>query len=1017
MSRKARKSNQENSGQYVLLLNRIIRNQRRTSSFRHLKDKYNIEDIIESHEQFSRDKTLYNFQMDALSYAVDGILVYYHLFNSYDGFDYSSYYWNHNIILPDGREIVSVLKNTLYDKYHEEAQIVGLDKNYFPPSYTNVDKEIIKWFYPDDNNKQEERVIDFRDFVNVSSLWMATGSGKTLVIVALIDILFQLMKEGIIPTKPVLFLTARADLLEHFKIHVHDSYYNFHIKSLKEIHSSHIPLITDRTVFTYRADLISNQQKDALLDYRNYLMGGNWYIILDEAHKGKDDSEIKHRILAMAKNGFIFNFSATFTEPAELVTTGFKYNLEEFISAGRGKNIVVCNDKIREYDTTAILKSLLLLSVIRDIAREQIGDNATLQEVMHSPLGVYVVRTVSSNASKNTVEELKSDMDQLIGVLVSIARGEIGEDVLLNAAREIVDEGFFDPIFTFEDSEKVGKFKKKLIVDIIREIVSLDNVDRLKYLLYKNIFGTNSVTDIRFSITNQDDEILLKNHNEEAFALIRVSKINDIKSYLIQNGIVETSTVSDRIFNHLDRYPNISILLGSRKFYEGWDSPRPNTITFINLGTNDSNTKFVLQTIGRGVRVRWRNEYGQHVQHGHFVNKKQLLMETAFIFATKPDIMEKILKGIRTEKGGVVTKPVDKIKYNNEIEKLNIPLIIPKIRKSISTLALDNENISINIRIPKGYDVLVRSVTDGKLLNMLLPVVSTYDIEEKAIYELIQYIREHLKTVPCKEARKMEECFKEMLFKSVRNLLNHSLLVSNSVDAISFFDISKRNSEHIIHYRHMQVVGRDEKVVANVYDRLSDAIDKGKSRYSIKQYDIYIQSLAKHFYIPIVQSDNEKEIYIKHSITVESEKVFLEDLLNDLEYLDNAFGGKWVFSKIDETLDRVSIPYVDKHGNLRQYYPDFIFWTVKDNTLVVTLVDPKSPNFADAEPKIMGIYEIFGKKVLNYGQYKVGLIALYYDADTDLDEPYAQKHHYVDNIEDLVKRIEEAHEKLKVNTL
>jgi hypothetical protein len=43
--------------------------------------------------------------------------------------------------------------------------------------------------------------------------------------------------------------------------------------------------------------------------------------------------------------------------------------------------------------------------------------------------------------------------------------------------------------------------------------------------------------------------------------------------------------------------------MGSRSFYEGWDSNRPNIILFINIGKGIDARKFVLQSIGRGVRI------------------------------------------------------------------------------------------------------------------------------------------------------------------------------------------------------------------------------------------------------------------------------------------------------------------------------------------------------------------------------------------------------------------------------
>lgn len=59
--------------------------------------------------------------------------------------------------------------------------------------------------------------IPFSYFINRMSFWMATGSGKTLVIVKLIELLGTLMSRGEIPKKDILFLTCREDLLDQFK--------------------------------------------------------------------------------------------------------------------------------------------------------------------------------------------------------------------------------------------------------------------------------------------------------------------------------------------------------------------------------------------------------------------------------------------------------------------------------------------------------------------------------------------------------------------------------------------------------------------------------------------------------------------------------------------------------------------------------------------------------------------------------------------------------------------------------
>jgi len=55
---------------------------------------------------------------------------------------------------------------------------------------------------------------DYWDFINRMCFWMAKGSGKTLVLIKLIEILSQLMGLDETPTYDILVLAYRDDLIE-----------------------------------------------------------------------------------------------------------------------------------------------------------------------------------------------------------------------------------------------------------------------------------------------------------------------------------------------------------------------------------------------------------------------------------------------------------------------------------------------------------------------------------------------------------------------------------------------------------------------------------------------------------------------------------------------------------------------------------------------------------------------------------------------------------------------------------
>lgn len=102
---------------------------------------------------------------------------------------------------------------------------------------------------------------------------------------------------------------------------------------------------------------------------------------------------------------------------------------------------------------------------------------------------------------------------------------------------------------------------------------------------------------------------------------------------------------------------NINILLGSRIFSEGWDSNRPNVINFINIGVSEAQ-KFVLQAIGRGVRVEplpnKRNRFDFlpdkeklfTVEETQQLSSKVQPLESVFIFSTNKETVGAILQNI-----------------------------------------------------------------------------------------------------------------------------------------------------------------------------------------------------------------------------------------------------------------------------------------------------------------------------------------------------------------------------------
>jgi type III restriction enzyme len=196
-------------------------------------------------ESFSESKKLYDFQKKALENILKLLWFYYEKY-----FDFKK------------DEDLSI-NNKRKEKLFREYLDYRLSENEVDHPYKEEAKhKFIFDYFPLENQK-----ISFKYFINRAGFWMATGSGKTLIIVKLIEILKGLIKREEIPDYDILFLTYRDDLIDQFKKHIQE--YNqsnknkillHDLKDYEKIKRNY--LFKENFVFYYRSDLLSDEQKE-----------------------------------------------------------------------------------------------------------------------------------------------------------------------------------------------------------------------------------------------------------------------------------------------------------------------------------------------------------------------------------------------------------------------------------------------------------------------------------------------------------------------------------------------------------------------------------------------------------------------------------------------------------------------------------------------------------------------------------------------------------------------------------
>lgn len=907
--------------------------------------------------KFSKGKTLFDFQKQGLKNALKGLWLFYKEKNGD--------------------------KKIFFDQY----QANGFSENYDYNLEKKKDGKTIKYLLEYDKDYPVlDGNISFTYFINRMSFWMATGSGKTLIIVKLIDLLGRLIKRKEIPQNDILFLAHRDDLLEQFKNHVEEfnsfnSETKINLISLKDYESikrdNVLPFYKNEiTVFYYRSDLISDEQKENIVNFRNYDNNGKWYILLDEAHKGdKEDSKRQILYSILSRNGFLFNFSATFTDPRDYATCVFNFNLAKFIEEGYGKHIYVSGSKVTAFrdkdDFTKIekqkivLKTLILLTYINKYFEKIRKENKTLY---HHPLLLTLV---------NSVDTKEADLKLFFSELEKIAKNEISNDLLQKSKEELISEIGNTSQYEFED----------IFVDIDNNLLKqIEYKDILKQIFNAKFPGNIEVLKIP---GNKKELIFKLQTSEKSFGLIKIGDISGwLKEKLEGYEIIE-SFDNESIFKKINYDDSeINILMGSRTFYEGWDSNRPNIILFVNIGIGSEAKKFVLQSVGRGVRIEPQKNkrkrilnlyYAKEIKEEIFNKVKQyvLPLESLFVFGTNAENLKEIINALKEEKQDIDLG--QEFTINKEAEKRL--LLIPVYKNSEKIFAEEKE--------PQKYSISKEDFNlASSMFNYLGEKIALvkYDCDVKVLK---------------KTSESFEESEKDKYFDYTeeRSISEPDLLIDRILDYFNVrdkeLDTFKKLENEIVHFKRISFSNGDRindilNSIKKVKDydkkesvlegmqlafskhkdikRYTEEVQKVEQSYTkeqkleVKNKKLKIKYIQNHYYIPLILSDDGKLDYLNHIIDVESEVKFIEQLEEYLQKNDNIFKqfDWWLFSKLDQTLDEVHIPYYNpKENKIAKFKPDFIFWMQKGKDYLILFVDPKGTAYTDGYIKIDGYSRIF----------------------------------------------------------
>lgn len=543
--------------------------------------------------------------------------------------------------------------------------------------------------------------------------WMATGSGKTLILHLNY---YQFLHYNREPLDNILLITPNEGLSE---------------QHLRELELSGIParrfdlnqsslLRTPNEIQVLEITKLVEQKRGGGVSVPVEAFEGRNLIFVDEGHKGSGGRAWRSYREALGKTGFTFEYSATFGQALSAAKDDeltkeygkaivFDYSYRYFYGDGFGKDFRILNlrDEERpEYTETLLLGNLL--SFYEQLRLWEEHQEELRPYNLEKPLWVFVGSTVNAVYTENkrkrsdvlTVvrffHQVLADRSwavETIGKLLegqSGLRGPDGADVFLDH-------------FTY--------------LKELKKAASALYTDMLKRVFHASAGGGLHLADIRGS----QGEIGLKTSAAEAyFGVIYIGDTAAFKKLVEAQApeiVLEEDAIGGSLFDDIKR-PNsrIHVLIGAKKFMEGWNSWRVSNMGLLNIGRKEGSQ--IIQLFGRGVRLKGK---GMSLKRSAVLDgphpKHIGLLETLNIFAVRANYMAQFREYLERE--GVETEPVIELPLFTWINEpaLEKGLVIPRTPEgrdfaSEAYLALEADE---NIHVRVDMSVKVQALTSTSL--------------------------------------------------------------------------------------------------------------------------------------------------------------------------------------------------------------------------------------------------------------------------------------------------------------
>ena len=475
------------------------------------------------------------------------------------------------------------------------------------------------------------------------AFWMATGSGKTLIMHMNY---LQFMRYKPFEPSNIILLTPNEGLStqHHEELRISGIPATlYHENLLAATGSTVIP----GQVLVIEITKLKEEKRGSGVTLPVDAFEGRNLVFVDEGHKGKGSEERVWARLrdALGSNGFTFEYSATFgqilsekdwtTMEEYAKSIVFDYSYKFFYNDHYGKDFRVMNVKkapsLAQTDYSRVMFTANLLSFYQQLLSYQKNRDLAILHNLEKPLWIFVGATVQGESS-DVALVTRFFREAVDGSLKDVARRILSGDYLDDEGNDLFGDRFDELRKNFIEPRQMES-----------EHGSGNWLDALWDDLMQRVFhGRGSLRVVQLS--NAPGEFGLRVGENPYFGLINVGQDSGLVRALKNNGFeLEKDVITSSLFEQIKETDSrINVLLGSRKFIEGWDTWRVSSMGLLNMGRGQGPQ--IIQLFGRGVRIKGKNMTLQRSGHPDLSN-----LETLFIYGIKANYLEQFLEAIRKE--------------------------------------------------------------------------------------------------------------------------------------------------------------------------------------------------------------------------------------------------------------------------------------------------------------------------------------------------------------------------------